>query len=283
MMRTVLSPIRFARAIAAIALALFLPRGSIDGATIVSDTADFEPRLRTGGTLTPEGPYDPGPSVSATSLRIGFQTNFLITSAFFFRLPLLAPGETIAGADFSVTELPDSASTAVIPNHNADLVAVGFTNIDPPERNAPASERYFFVGEGRDDTAPGRAQIQDNFLEPSDFIPMSGSALGKATDDPGDAALLGYINDLYANSATNQFIPGTSYLILRLNPDLLGDSGTRRYTVASAENVVAGVTPPTLTLVIIPEPACAMLFLAGMAALGGRRPGAPWLKKRAGA
>src|SRR6185295_17662521 len=79
------------------------------GGTIVGDAADFEPRLRTGGTITPEGPYDPCPSVNATSLRIGFQTNFLITSAFFFRLPLLAPGETITAADFSITELPDSA------------------------------------------------------------------------------------------------------------------------------------------------------------------------------
>jgi len=264
MRRKAFSLTRIVTIIVFAAVTILLAGNRARGATIVGDTADFEPRLRTGGTITPEGPYDPGPSVNAVSLRVGFQTNFLITSAFFFRLPVLAPGETITAADFSITELPDTAATAVTPNHNADLVAVGFTNIDPPARNAAASEQYFYVGEGLFDTAPGRLQIQDNFLVPADFIPSGGSAAGKSTDAVGDAALLGYIHDLYANQATNQFVPGTSYLILRLNPDTLGDSGTRRYTVASAENADAGITPPTLSLNIVPEPGAAMLLSAGM-------------------
>jgi hypothetical protein len=240
------------------------------GAAITSSVSDFEPRLRTGGTITPEGPYDPGPSVNATSLRVGFQTNFLITSAFFFQLPLLAPGESIVGADFSVTELPDSATSAVTPAHNADLVAIGFTNTDPPERTAATSEQSFYLGEGNLDTAPGRLQIQDNFLTPSDFIPMGGTAFPKSTDETGDTALTGYINGLYANQATNQFVPGTSYLILRLNPDTGGDSGTKRYTVASADNIT-GMLPPTLTLVVVPEPG-AIALLAGCGLLASALP-----------
>lgn len=252
------------------AFSLLLARLS-PGAAITSSVSDFEPRLRTGGTITPEGPYDPGPSVNATSLRVGYQTNFLITSAFFFQLPLLAPGESIVGADFSVMELPDSATSAVTPAHNADLVAIGFTNTDPPERTAATSEAYFYLGEGNLDTAPGRLQIQDNFLMPSDFIPNGGTAFTKSTDETGDTTLTGYINGLYANQATNQFVPGTSYLILRLNPDTGGDSGTKRYTVASADNMTAGTMPPTLTLVVVPEPSSiALLAGAGLMAIAFR-------------
>ena len=129
----------------ALAAASVLCAHSGYAAAIISHVSDFEPRLRTGGTFTPEGPYDPGPSVSAGSLRVGFQTNFLITSAFFFRLPALAPGESIIGADFLLMELPDTAASAVAPAHNADLVAIGFTNTNPPERSAATSEQYFYL------------------------------------------------------------------------------------------------------------------------------------------
>lgn len=216
--------------------------------TVVSHTADFEPRIRTGGTIPPGGPHDPGESPGATRLRVGFQTNFRIDAAYFFKLPALGPSDQIIGADFSVAEVPDTAPTAIMPNHNADLVALGFTNFDPPGNGAGEGEAYYYVGEGSTDNAPGRQLIQDNFLVPSDFIPSTGtSAVIKSTNPDADSALQLYIADLYLNQDSNGFLPGTSYLILRLNPDLMSDAGTRRYSLSSAESL-AGTHLPTLTL-----------------------------------
>jgi hypothetical protein len=146
-----------------------------------------------------------------------------------------------------VAELPDAAATAVLPNHNADLVAVGFTNIDPPANGAAEGGAYYYVGEGAADTAPGRSLIQNNFLVPTDFLPVIHPfSIAKSTSADGDAALVGYMDHLYANQATSGFLPGTSYLILRVNPDLTSDVGTRRYSLASAE--ATGVQLPTLTI-----------------------------------
>jgi hypothetical protein len=234
------------------------------GQTIINGSAsDFEPRLRTGGTITTAGPYDPGPSITATSLRVGFQTNFQITSAYYFKLPVLAPGESINSAHFSTSELIDSAVTAATPGFNADLIAIGFTNFDPPNNSADESRAYYFVGQ----VPPGPSLIQDNFLVPADFIPdippAPSSAL-KGTDSRGDAALLSFINSLYAGMPDNDFLPGTSSLILRLNPDITSSAGTVRYTVASAETT--GAPLPKLALNVVPEPG-AMALLAGMGCL----------------
>src|SRR4051812_20167236 len=90
---------------------------------------DFEPQKRsdaTGGYVASEN--------FATGSRVGFQANFNgtgvnapggITSAYFFQLPALGPGETISGATFSVGRLADSAASATTPTFNADLYALG--------------------------------------------------------------------------------------------------------------------------------------------------------------
>ena len=121
------------------------------------------------------------------------------------------------------------------------------------------------------DSAPGRRQIQDNYLTPSDFVPFGGVAAPKSSDPAGDAALLGYINELYANQGANQFIPGTSYLVLRLNPDTGGEAGTKRYTVASADSATPAVSLPTLTLDVVPEPGTGAMLLLGTAVVVTRR------------
>jgi hypothetical protein len=230
-----------------------------EAATIFSHPSDFEPRFQTGGTIPAAGPYSPGPSTTAVSLRIGFQSNFQITSAFFFQMPALAPGETFGGASFAVGELPDSATTAVTPNHNADLVGLGFTNVDPPANSAAEGQSYFYLGEGALDFGAGRQLIQNNFLVPSSFIPNGGTASIKTSDAGGEASLLGYVNNLYANPS---FVPGSSYMILRLNPDTMGDTGTKRYTVGSGENLDPTLRP-TLTLTVVPEPSAIALSLLG--------------------
>lgn len=106
----------------------------------------------------------------------------------------------------------------------------------------------------------------DNFLTPGDFIATGGAA--SATPNSGD--ITSYIRDLYANPAANGFTPGTSYLVLRLNPDAdtIPTSGTQRYTTAfqgTASNGGAG-TPENRPMITIettpvPEPSAAGLLL----------------------
>jgi len=254
-------------ATAALALA-----GSLFAQTIsvVSSTSDFEPRQR-----TTTGSFDPGPSITATALRTGFQSDFSFDAAYFFQLPVLEAGQSIMSADFSVSELPDTAATALVPNFNADLVALGFTNTNPPLNTATESQAYFYLGEGAQDTAAGRQLIQDNFLVPADFIPLGGTSAVKSTTANADTVLSGYINGLYTNQGTNGFVPGTSFLILRLNPDIVGNGASgapiNRYRLASAENADATATKPTLTLVTVPEPASGAVLLVGAVGLALRR------------
>jgi hypothetical protein len=233
--------------------------GSAEAALITGSASDFEPRIRTGGTQTAEGPYDPGPSKTAAALRTGQQLNFQISSAYFFKLPDVVPG-VITGANLVITGVPE-ASTGIQPTFNADLVALGFTNADPPSNLTADSQRYFFFGaQGATDAAAGengadRQLIQDDFFVPADFVAPGGAAVAKGTSDTGDATLLGYIQELYANPS---FVPGSSYLILRLNADgaAANASTAMRYNTAAAEHVTAEARP-VLDLTIVPEPATA--------------------------
>jgi hypothetical protein len=221
--------------------------------------SDFEPRLRTDTNIN-----DPGPSVTAGTIRVGFQANFKISSAYFFQLPTLGAGESIVNASFLVNEVADSAATAVTPLHNADLVALGFTNANPPANTTAESASYFYVGEGAADTAPGHLLIQDNFLQPGDFIAQGGDSAAKTTDITGSANLAAYLNSLYADPG---FAAGSSYVILRLSPDQVSGAGTSRYTIASADNAAEGLRP-SLTLTVVPEPSTiTLLGLGGVAAL----------------
>jgi hypothetical protein len=77
---------------------------------------------------------------------------------------------------------------------------------------------------------------------------------------------------LYANPAGNGFTPGTSYLVVRVNPDADPPpaSGTQRYSLAwqgTAGNGGAGAAAirPQVTLETIPEPSS--LVLMGLALL----------------
>src|SRR6185369_105889 len=94
-------------------------------------------------------------------------------------------GQTLNNATFSLGVLPDSATTAVTPTHNGDLVALGFTNVDPPGNTFAEGQSYFYLGQGAADTGSGHALIQDNFLNPGDFIPNGGTATTKSTDIAG--------------------------------------------------------------------------------------------------
>lgn len=262
------------KAMAGVLLSATLGGAAAQAAIITGSASDFEPRIRTGGTQTAEGPHDPGPSKTAGTLRTGQQTNFQISSAYFFQLPAVAPS-AITSANLVLTRVADSATGAVLPTFNADLVALGFVNEEPPGNLTADSERYFFFGaEGATDTAAGengaaRLLIQDNFLSPGDFIARGGESVAHGTSDAGDAALLTYLQGLYADPA---FVPGSSYLVLRLNADAAAESPTTtmRYTIASAENTVVEARP-VLELSIVPEPSAgALIMLAAMGLLRRR-------------
>jgi len=226
-----------------------------------------------------------------TGSRVGFQSNFNgaganppggISSLYFFQLPALAPGESLSGAVFSVGRLPDSATTATTPSFNADLYALGVVN--SVSKTAADAEKFFYLGNTAQSSLPaggptvggGVSRVVDDFLRPGDFIANGGAASG----GPNTGDLTTYVQNLYANPAANGFTPGTSYLVLRLNPDAdtLPTTGTQRYTTAfqgTATNGGAG-TPEnrpllTLTTTAVPEPASAGVLLVGAGALLRRR------------
>lgn len=231
-------------------------------AEIVSSVSDFEPRVRQS-----TGDFNPGASTDATSLRVGDSSSFDFNAAYFFQLPDVAVTD-ITSANLSLTQV---ASVGDVPTYNADLYGIGFTNVDPPANTATESQLYFFIGDNDAQTGVGgptvtRTKLQDNILTPTDHI-IAGSAAFE-TSASGDTALLNYISSLYADP---NFIPGSSYLILRLNPDLapLPDT-TTRYTIAAAE--AGDATVPVLQLTVIPEPSSLALFgFGGLGLLARRR------------
>jgi hypothetical protein len=250
---------------------------------IESNAGDFEPRF--SQTATPPNQYATAASLTAATLRSGFQNNFGpaggggITTAYFFQLPALSAGQSITAANLTVTRSPEtsSASSTAAPSFNSDLYALGYTNTPPTAASAPAdSQTDFFLGPGPDPNpgvgGPGvtRQLIQDNFFTPSDFIPVGGSTAPSTTSAVGGAALLSYINNLYANQATNGFTPGSSFLILRINPDgtfdTSGGLATERYITASSDSTTAPHPTLSLTVTGVPEPGS--LALAGFGGFG---------------
>ncbi len=225
--------------------------------------------------------------------RVGHQTNFNGTGTtapggimplFFFQLPVLGTGESITGASFGVGLLPDSASTAVTPTFNGDLYALGV--VDVIGKTVENAEKFWYIGNTAQAALPAVAgsssvggsvsRVADDFLLPTDFIANGGTA----DVAPIIADVTTYLQNLYADPVGNNFTPGTSYLVMRVNPDAdpPPTSGTQRYSLAwqgTVGNGGAGApeTRPLITIETIPEPSSAAL--AALSVLGwlatGRR------------
>lgn len=257
--------------------------------TVQDSIDDYEAQKRSDAT----GGYVASESL-ATGSRVGHQTNFNgsgsnlpggITSVFFFQLPNLLSYEAITGATFSVGRLADTASTAITPTFNGDLYALGVVNSIP--KSVADAQKFFYLGNTAQASLPVVAgsstvggvvsRVADNFLVPAEFIPSTGTSAAS----PDTADVTSYIQNLYDDPSGNGFTPGTSYLVIRVNPDLLPapTSGTQRYTLAfqgtgPSGNGGAGTAAnrPLITLQVIPEPASVVLLcLAVLGALGMRR------------
>jgi hypothetical protein len=268
-----------------LALAGVLSGARADAATIVSSLADYEPRLTrpTGSNPGEQLAIDPNidtPS-DATTVRVGGQSRFRFTSAFFFALPALNPGDTITNANLQFTQGPDGSTVA--PLHNVDLRGVGVTQdvlvandpdaVKVDETANPALSDLLYNDQEIDTraaigTTVPRTEIQENFLTPSDTIATGGAQVVRNTDAAGDLGLAAYMNALYAAG-----VPAGSFMIITLNADAPpNDAATSRYLFASANDADL-VDRPTLTFDVLaaPEPAgFTMLAIGAVAALGRR-------------
>ena len=275
--------LRTSAVVCAVALTSLSARAAV--IPIQDSVDDYEPQKNsTTGAYTASENF-------ATGSRVGFQSNFNgtgasapggITSLYFFQLPALGPGESVSGATFGIGRLPDSSSaaTTVAPTFNADLYALGV--VDAITKDAAAAQKFFYIGDTAQGSLPAGgptvggsvARLADNFFTSEDWIANGGSASSADTAD-----ITSYVQGLYSNPAANAFTPGTSYLVLRLNPDTDAPptTGTQRYTTAfqgTAANGGAGApeSRPQVTLTVVPEPATAgVLFVGALGLLRRRR------------
>jgi hypothetical protein len=251
---------------------------------VQDDINDYEAQKRsdsTGGYIASE---------NNLQARVGHQTNFNNTGAnapggietiLFFKLPVLNPGDTLNSATYSQGLVPDSATSAVTPTFNGDAYVLGVT-AGAPAKTAAEAQNFFYIGNTAQTSLASPlggsvSRFADNFLVPGDFIPNGSPE--SASPKTGD--LTSYIQNLYANPGANSFTPGTSFLVVRINPDASPPptSGTQRYSLAWQGTVANGgigsaANKPQITLDITPAPepaSVAVLALGGLTMLRRRR------------
>ncbi len=262
-------------ALAGLSVALAAYQSRAATITVEDSVLDFEAQHRSNDGTFPA-------SENNGAGRVGFQSNFNgggsfapggIEPIFLFKLPALAPGESVTSATFSIGRVADSSTGAVTPTFNGDLYALGVTATNPTiSANSADAQHLFYIGDTAQSSLPVVAgsqiitgpisRVADNFFVPSMFIANGGSAAPLDVTD-----VTSYIQALYSNPVGNGFVPGTSYLVMRLNPDTgtPPSSGTQRYSVAwqgNSTTTPAG-TPgngPFVTLTtVVPEPATVCL------------------------
>lgn len=280
-------PIELMCGVAAAAFGLAFSAIPIQASSIVltsdSSTA-FEVQHRSN-----TGVYSVSQNTHGTGFRAGMQSNFAndtgfgiggIQPIYMFQLPVIPNGQTLSGATFSVSVLPDTSNAASTgaPTFNGSLYALGYDPNSPTliSGGATTSQNFFYVSSTpQTGTGAGGAPIQllqSDFLTPSDWVANGGTIAQKDTSIAGGSSLFSYISALYADPG---FTPGTDCLILRINPNVdsynTSPFTTQRYTLSTYDSI-AGAILPTLTLTTVPEPASlALLSLGGLTLIRRRR------------
>lgn len=267
------------------------------GVAVLSHDQNYEVQRRNNGQ------WLVGQAQPSTGLRVGTQSGFGnpgtnlggINGIYFFKLPAVPAGEEVASVDFTVS-LMNESSTGIRPLFNVDVYAAGFdTNAEPDNQNVvegsggvastSLAQTYFFAGSNQVGATGGNGapitKMQDNFFVPADWdaaVAATDNHVVRASSAAGNAALLSYVQSLYANPS---FTAGDDFLILRLNPDAdsydTSTSQTQRYQtpyVQTATTNFPNMQLPTLNVTFqpVPEPAtCALLGLGATGMLMRRR------------
>ena len=254
--------------------------------SVTVDPLNFEPQHRSDTGVYLESRAQ----VTASGMRNGFQSSFGnrngtgtfpnagIESVYYFKLPSLAAGETVASASLWFGQVHESASSGVQPKGwNVDFYAMGFEKSETPH-NAPIdmgstgiqsnyAQSLFYVGPDQVGAtwtpASGPAspvvKIQDNLLTPDLWIPFTAGAAANSQRQISAQAELdlgAYIqSNLYNNAG---FTADHDLLTLRMNPDVNTYTGTtseinQRYQVAALQTSTAtypGLVTPTLNVVV---------------------------------
>jgi hypothetical protein len=264
----------------AVAVGMSLTTAGLHAAVITSPSTadDYEPQKRSN-----TGEYFA--SENSGNHRAGFQTNFNgtgtfapggISATYYIPLPVLPAGETFDSATFGIGVVADTSTGAVTPTFNADLYVLGFLNT-APAKTAAEAQNFWYIGNAAQTALASPingtvSRVKDDFLVPADFIANGGTASAPHTAD-----MTAYIADLYANQGTNGFVPGTSLLVVRINPDPVSPpaSGTQRYSLPSLNPDPPTGTEETraqVTITTVPEPtSVALLGLASLGLLARRR------------
>ena len=170
-----------------------------------------------------------------------------------FELPDLgAVSDPFLSADLGVMVFQIGGDTVT----DIDLYGV---RVDASPAIAPED---FYVGSAAD---PSATLIQESFLTPASPAGFVG-APNNNTDATGDANLLAFLNDSYADGAgAGQFV----FLRLSYGADTFA-SGFDAYLITMREAGQQGEWP-VLTVTTVPEPGTLALLFVGMAAFFGRR------------
>jgi hypothetical protein len=218
--------------------------------------------------------------VTASGLRNGFQSGFGnptsnpgtspnagIGSIYYYKLPALGAGETVASASMWFSSVRDSSATAVQPPWNVDFYALGFETsaephaapLDAPSGNVHSDyvKSLYYVGPVQVGAtglngAP-IVKIQDDLLTGAQWVPNSaGANAPRQISADAELALGSYIRQHVYRSLA--FTPDDDFLALRMNPDVNSYSGgNQRYQISTAQTSTTtypGLITPVLNLVI---------------------------------
>jgi hypothetical protein len=164
-----------------------------------------------------------------------------------FLLPVLEPGESVSSASFTFRQNGSVTNLSA----NVDLYGLGFRS----ESTVLVSDAFL----GSEDLTDA-SKIQD-ILVPAGGSYSSGTVFSLSGE--GATALAAYLNTQYSNGA------GGNYVFLRLNSDIFTTGN--RLEVNTSDSTTPSFRP-SLTFTVIPEPASALLALAGLACTGWYRP-----------